>query len=872
MNPRLWQLLLMAVKSIKTPSTPMSPARAAARPIPPPPPTPMRLLQTEYLLKGIFVGLVLYSGLLLAALPEDASTDGLTRFQLATLAGFGLALIVAACLRFRDALRARGRFLAFLLFLLLESPTLVYVGILGGAVVGLMLLRGELPRLDDEPRAALEQLFLPVIGGAALAGLVFGWLRQVRNGLTRLLLVLALAGSLVAGAFWGLDLPGLDLFGQTAGYQLANPSAFALQLLFSLPFFYLLTFSGQEEESEIEIAVMMGMLALGLTILFAVNHPPMAKVALLIPILLYFLYTIRILPGLRVMKHAFRGLSYARVGRHRRALLAFRRALHLQPQHRLARDGFWEVHRALDFEQLSRDPDMLALVDLDLCLDRAGSLLLSKPSSEQLIEAQRLLELVEQLDPRRKPVIAYWRAVLWTHQKQLDEAARELEQLLDPGTFGRDNPHRRSILLAGWQLALQLHEGLRQRVGLPQLTRPGRRVEAIQAVERHLAANSDDPAAIDLKKFLYDELTEEEYNHGAGGEDLAAPAVDHAYLQFLGMRLIQDEARWRRGGEYLRLAARGLPELGPSLFVQIAQAQQRAGLFEESRHNYELAKRAGLSAGWRSLDDEQRQAYFTAVKVLAEEALGRDDLDAAIENFRLYSESERSGIETLRVLASLYERRGDALAAARATDQALQYNSSDPDLLERKDRYYFSIQPEDLRRRLEQYGPGLDVAYCLQKSRWILDKFHDAEWLEVAHHLTSLVLVLKPESLVAKLLHARCLLRLGHREQAISLLEDVRGTEKPERFASSEDEEAWYTTAQLLADLYLEHNRADLAIPCLLDFRKSSKSGAKTLFKLGQAYEQLGDIARAKKCYEQVTAYEGNPLTYDAREALTRLG
>jgi predicted Zn-dependent protease len=74
-----------------------------------------------------------------------------------------------------------------------------------------------------------------------------------------------------------------------------------------------------------------------------------------------------------------------------------------------------------------------------------------------------------------------------------------------------------------------------------------------------------------------------------------------------------------------------------------------------------------------------------------------------------------------------------------------------------------------------------------------------------------------------------------------------------------------------LGDLYLETGRADLAVACFNDFRKSSKSGAKTLYKLGQAFEALGDRGRASKCYEQVTAYEGNPLTPDAHEALSRL-
>src|SRR5258708_24763936 len=148
--------------------------------------------------------------------------------------------------------------------------------------------------------------------------------------------------------------------------------------------------------------------------------------------------------------------------------------------------------------------------------------------------------------------------------------------------------------------------------------------------------------------------------------------------------------------------------------------------------------------------------------------MSRGDLDAGIENYRLYSESERSGIETLRTLAELYERRGDPLAAARVTDQALQYNSKDKDLLERKDRYYYSVMPDDLRRRLEHYGPGFDTVYCMHKARTILDgRYSDVDWLDVAHHLTQLALVVKPDILMVKLLLARVQLRLGERDRAL---------------------------------------------------------------------------------------------------------
>src|SRR5262249_3263623 len=190
----------------------------------------------------------------------------------------------------------------------------------------------------------------------------------------------------------------------------------------------------------------------------------------------------------------------------------------------------------------------------------------------------------------------------------------------------------------------------------------------------------------------------------------------------------------------------------------------------------------GQSVGPSNLDEPERQAYFATVKYLGEAAMKRDDVDAAIEDFRLYSESPYSGIETLRTLAELYKRKGDVLAAARAVDQALQFNSRGADLLQRKDDYYSSIEPEDLQARLEHYGRGFDMAYCLAKSRQAL-QYTDTVWLDVAQRLTRLALVVQPDSRPAKLLLARVELRLTGRDQAMPILEDIRGPQRPESFA-----------------------------------------------------------------------------------------
>src|SRR5262249_38505780 len=154
---------------------------------------------------------------------------------------------------------------------------------------------------------------------------------------------------------------------------------------------------------------------------------------------------------------------------------------------------------------------------------------------------------------------------------------------------------------------------------------------------------------------------------------------------------------------------------------QIAKACQRAGLEDEARTAFERARDAGRSIGQKNLPDAERQTYFATVKYLGELALHKGETEAAIENFTLYAESERAGLETLRTRAELHERKGDPLVAAHVTQRALVYNETDRDLLERKDRYYFSIMPEQAQARLEQIKGWFDVDYCLRRARTILD-------------------------------------------------------------------------------------------------------------------------------------------------------
>jgi tetratricopeptide (TPR) repeat protein len=809
----------------------------------------MYRLLTEYVLKGVYLGLLAFVAL------RAPDWDDIQKVALCAIGGLVAALLLAAVGKLRQGYRVKGRLAAFILFLLLESPSLVYAGILLGMLGGAIWISS----------AAEENQLAAAAGAGAVLGVVFWLTRHVADRWVRLGLSLALAAALVGGALYWLHYHSALLQDQAGLQRVGVP------LLLGIPLFYLLTFAGTAEESEVEIGAICAALGLGLWS-FTPQAPTYRTTALLVPALLYVAYTMRILPGLRIFKHVIRGISHAKVGRYRPALLALRRALELDPQNTLARESLWSLHRAMDLTQVMQDPQVRDLIDLDLCLERATSLLLQpKPTPEKLAEAQRLLDLVVTQRPLMRPTIDYWRAVAHTHARQLDEAVAELEQLLDPGSYAPDDPYRRAVLLQAWQLALVLHPELSRRVGTPQLALPGRRLEAIGAVERHLAANPADASIWDLKRLLYGHLTEAEYKDATGG-DRAAADFDHDYVHQLGQSLINDPAHWQRGAEYLRMAARGLLAQAPTIFVQIAQAVQRAGQPDAVWQYYELAKRAGQAVGPKNLGEQDRQTYFSVVKLLADDARAREDYAAAIENYHLYSEFERSGLETLRILADLYERRGDVFGAVRVTEQALLYDRTDKDLLERKDRYYISVDPEQLRARLDSVRASFDVDYCLQKASALLAfKNADLDVIDWAQHLASLAQVLRPDSLQARVLRARALRRKGEVDESRALLEEVYNN-KPERFAYTGDEEAWFLSCRLLGEMYLyELGRPDLAVPCFQAYRKSSKSGADTLYKLGQAYEQLGDRARATKCYEHVTSYDSHPLAPDARDALYRL-
>src|SRR5262249_49989622 len=246
--------------------------------------TPMRWLQTEYLLKGLYLGVLAHLGLRAATAPTPNWQTPLlvTAF---TFSGLAIALGIAAHAKSREGYRIKGRALAFVLFLLLECPALVYAGILIGTAVGAVLLSlvgSDLGR------------FVEFLGGGVLLGVAFGALQTFRNPWARLGMGLALGAAAVGAAVYGISLLGDE------GFSDVGLTVLGLQSLLGVPVFYLLVFSGREEESEVEIAFTFALLGLGSSLLL--RHTQLRSLCLVLSMMFYVAYLLRVMPYVRRSK------------------------------------------------------------------------------------------------------------------------------------------------------------------------------------------------------------------------------------------------------------------------------------------------------------------------------------------------------------------------------------------------------------------------------------------------------------------------------------------------------------------------------------------------------------------------------------------
>lgn len=814
----------------------------------------MRWAKSEYILKGVFLGLLLF-----VSLQKGLDWSATGRVALWLVGGFLAALIVAAVRQIKD-IRGLGRNpVGFLLFLLLENPFLIYMGIVlglaGAAIDYLVPLRAEHERLGIPLPPEADILGYCVFGGAVF-GYGLGELRQIPNALYRLGITAGLCAAVGVILYYWLE--DLDFLGDEAQQRLLG-----VHLLLGIPFFYLLVFCGMAEESEAEIAALCVTLGLGL---YLVRFPStMPALGLLLPVGIYCIYTIRVLRPLRVFKHALRGYGHTEVGRVKDALAAFNRALELNPKHPLARHGMVRLHRGLRLDRM--DAETRALLNPTLVVNEAADLLLGgTPTASQLREANDLLDFVAGQWPQLKPTTDYYKAVANTHARELDAAVERLSTLLDPAAWPSGDRFRDAILFDAWQLALRTHPELKRRVGEVQLPLPGRRVEALRSVERQLAQTPADEIVLGFRAELLDGLSEAEYANAAAAG--ALPDFPYVHAEEVGLPLLESADTWRRGALFVRIAAHGQPERGPGLFQKLAQAAETYGDPAEAQRNRKRVREFGQAVGPDNLPADQKAIYFTTVKKLGEEAAAAKDWKEAIQNYAQYAQSEGSGKETLRTLAQMYENDGQVLAALRTTEDALT-RGADADLTARKDKYYYSVDPNDLRARADEVRGHFDVKYCVKKAKQLLDtNAPELDVLDWATHLARLALVLEPKNLVANVQMARCHLRRGERDEGVKLLEDVREMQP----SGAEEREAREWTVRQLGGLYLdEYNRPDLAIECLKEFRESEKSGARTLYDLGRAYEAKGDASAALAYYRQAAAFEDNPVRWDAEEGIRRL-
>ena len=811
----------------------------------------MRAHVLEYFLKGIFLGLAIYGSL------QAGRLETPTYLTFLTLNGIAWAGLFVAFIAGLISQRAQLKVglknpAAFILFLILENSSKIFDGILLGTALGVFV---AVP--SD------SKLLISCVGLGGTLGLSFFSIRKVKVPNIRLGIIFAVAAGLCAAIAYFL---GVTPWNENP-LILPHPQLFSLQLIAFLPLFYILTFCGLAEESEVEIGAFSSLLGIALGIL-TMEHVPLRTLGFLAPIVLFFVYTMRILPALRILKHVFRGMSFAKLGQQKNALMAFKRALQLDPQNNLARNNYWKLHADLDPIKLETDPETMALVDCDLCLDRVESLLVSgKPSDDKVAEALRLLSLVEKLKPSLNDGTRYWRAVLALHDKNFVGAAAILLKNLNNYHISEEQLAGK-YLYASWSLALAGHPEMKSRVGFPLLTDAAIKMNAIAAVERHIAQEKDDQAAWGIKRFLYTDMTSTIFFQNP---PRSMADFDFMFVKDLGLALLEQQKELARGAEYLDIAVAGLPQHAPFLMVQVGKAFAQQGQEVEAESYFEKAVAMGRKSGHKNLQDQDRLAYFSALKFLADSYLHRKETDKAIEYYHLFAQFERSGVETLRTLATLHEEKGEALAALRAVEQALIYQPDEKDLIARKDRYLYSITVEELTANKELLAKGFDVDYCMKRAKGILEsKLDGPDWIDVARHLSNLAMVFAPESIQARTLYAKALLRHGDRTEAKEILEQVRDP-KPGSFSSSDDEDSWYGSCQVLGDIYMELDEFEKAVACFQDFKKSPKSGARTWLKLGIALEKLNDTKKAIACYEQATAYEGNPFAREAQEALYRL-
>jgi tetratricopeptide (TPR) repeat protein len=801
----------------------------------------------EYLTKGLALGVLSYLGY--------------TGQPMATAVVYGLVLLGLVVSLWLASQRAKSVnpttwTLSYIIYLLLEFPVLHFAAVLAGLMVGALLITFVLQAWTVSD--LFFALGLGVATGVALIAMRF----IAQKNLRRVAVLVLGAGAITLIIFY--------LFRDDVK---VNPTLFGLHLLLAIPVLYILTIAGRTEETEIEIGLVCVLLGLALWVMLG---PAFQIMAMLIPLVIYVGYTQYLLRDMQAFKALLRGMGHARLGATAEALTSFRRALHFSPRHQAARQELWKVHRQIDLRQIHQDQRLLQLIDFDMCLQRARDILFSENlSNDQIAEAKQLLDLVVDQRPSLRPAVMYYRAVAYTHAREFDKAETTLRQLLDAGEFSpEEEASRNSVIIPAWQLALLQHTELRKRVGEPLLA-AGQRMNAVAAIEKATGDTTVEDV-LALKAKLYEGITLAEYNREAGTNlTQQASAFDHRFVYDRGLALLDDPQQYERGIELLAMAVRGQPRHAAAVWKIAADAATKHGNSKlASQALNEVKVWAGL-LGVKEISPESQAAYFATVKQLGEQAYheakaGRQSPQVAIDNLLLASEATESGVDTLRMLAELFEMQGNVVQTMHYNEQCLMYDGKNPQYLERKERIYVSLTTSEVTANADKLSKLIDVGYLVKKSKELLDlKNAGLDQLNWARHLAELLTVATPEKVAGWVLIGRCFLRLGQTENGVKALGYAVQSGislKP----TGEDLEQWYLACRIMGDHHLQQAKYAEALECYQHFSQSTRSGAETYYKMGQAAEGLGDRAAARRHYLSANMYD-HPNKYEVTQALERL-
>src|SRR5262249_53570644 len=121
------------------------------------------------------------------------------------------------------------------------------------------------------------------------------------------------------------------------------------------------------------------------------------------------------------------------------------------------------------------------------------------------------------------------------------------------------------------------------------------------------------------------------------GEFIAAAATSmpkdfsYEYVEQMGLALVDDAhpERRERGMGYMRIAGRGVSELGPGIYVKHGDVEVNHSHRGNARKAYESAKQVGMMGGRRNLARDQRACYYDALRWLAARAEVQGDVPHA---------------------------------------------------------------------------------------------------------------------------------------------------------------------------------------------------------------------------------------------------